>query len=141
MNLNILMALFLLTTSVTPKTELTNQNQLGGGVIVLILFTCLSVFFIIMGRFTPNPLLTSIIAILIPLIIFTIIHFWPKQQTQTLKDDDRKDYWVIVRWIFFSILLLSALLAIGIQIKRTCFKSQFAVKLNSGIYTEKRVSK
>ena len=108
--------------------------RMGSGVIVLIFFVCLGLFLVLLSGFTRRPVVLVAVGVLLPIVIFLILHFWPKDNSPANKHDDLTDYWVLIRWLFFTIMLVVALGSMALMLLKECFRGQFASKISTNRY-------
>jgi hypothetical protein len=80
---------------------------IGWGVFIIIIFLILAVFCCIFGLSTLYPGTFVIIGFCTPTVVFLFLAFTPNYQpgNLNLKDNDAKNYYVIARWFFFTIML------------------------------------
>ena len=90
-------------------------GAIGIGVFFLILFLCISVLICIFGQSTSSPMLFILIGSLLSLIVFLILIGVPVE-TDKEKDDtknNKKNYYIIARYIYFIIMSLLFLGIVG----------------------------
>ena len=115
----ILSFLFSLINCDDTYTKESMDSQLTGtigiGVFFLILFLCISVLICIFGQSTSSPMLFILIGSLLSLIVFLILIGVPVE-TDKEKDDtknNKKNYYIIARYIYFIIMSLLFLGIVG----------------------------
>ena len=90
-------------------------GTIGSGVFFLILFLCISVLICIFGQSTSSPMLFILIGSLLSLLVFLIL-IWVPVETDKEKDDtknNKKNYYIIARYIYFIIMSLLFLGIVG----------------------------
>ena len=126
-----LLLLINLILSNTDNSINTKPKSLGTGVIIIILFITISIIICIFGVYSSISFIFNIIAILLPIFIFLIIHIWPKDSSNNNEQNSgqKKDYWIVIRWIYFVINFLFMFFALVLLLKEFCLKKNFAVKI------------
>lgn len=134
-----LLSILLLATfthcQTNPETkDFASTFGVGLGVVIVSAFIIIGIAICIYGGTTSNPMLFVIIGTIIPIIVFAIFYFIPKQSSRP-KTEEREvetDSGIILNYVFVFIAVLLAIASLFFLFSQYVMKSYKAFNLDAG---------
>jgi hypothetical protein len=130
---------YLAATTLAQVTSVETKNfastyGVGSGVVIIFIFIFIGMCVCCLGKATAVPMYLAIVGTLLPIIVFLIIYYLPKEvdRPSTSEEDVETDWRPVFFFLFWVLILLFALVALMWLMVIYCCRMNRAYSLDSG---------